>query len=623
MRRLIAITAVCAVSIGATAEAATLSLAPTSGPTGTVVNASGSGFPKLKMTTLRMCRQVVRNSFKTTSKGKFFNKTFAVPSACAADTRRVTATTATGVTASASFNVTAPPPADRDRDGVPDSSDQCPDVAGPAPSGCPPATGYTTVPPDGGAGYYGRFASPLSSGPGYFPIGVWGAYDQTQANMDKDAAVGINTYVWAADSNFMDDIRADGRFHVIQDEGSRTNVGSETAGWLLGDEIDMTRGPGACPGAIDSIKAGLPADGRLRYANYGKGVLIWGATGYNGHNDTSSACFVNRQDLTSADLYWFTDPYETNHPQSGTAWGYGWSVERMRMLDAKDGKRQPIWNFVEVGCPFSNGGCITPAQIRAAVWHSIIAGARGIIYFNHSFGGPCPTHHVLRSSCGDYPAVQAEVAKTNALVEKLAPVLNSPTVTSGFEHSPTVRATAKLTGDTFHVIAGSAENAVSQATFELPVGDTVATVVGEDRTLSVTAGAFSDSFANGNSVHAYRIDSGSTFGSPVSSEFSFGKTKRNLKKGWARLAVRVPGPGELRLKKTRRVRRASNPAAEAGTVGLQIRPRGKARRKLKTAGHRNRTLRARVTAKVTYTPSGGQPNTESRNVRLKRRNSGG
>ena len=37
---------------------------------------------------------------------------------------------------------------------------------------------------------------------------------------------------------------------------------------------------------------------------------------------------------------------------------------------------------------------ITPPQIRAAVWHSLIAGARGIIYFNHSFGGhvPVATH---------------------------------------------------------------------------------------------------------------------------------------------------------------------------------------------------------------------------------------
>ena len=92
---------------------------------------------------------------------------------------------------------------------------------------------------DGGAGYYGQFSNGLPADPSYFPIGVWGSYNHTQANRDLDAAAGINTYVWAADNSFMPAIRSDGRFRVIQDEGNRTNVGPETAGWLLTDEIDM------------------------------------------------------------------------------------------------------------------------------------------------------------------------------------------------------------------------------------------------------------------------------------------------------------------------------------------------------------------------------------------------
>ena len=51
----------------------------------------------------------------------------------------------------------------------------------------------------------------------------------------------------------------------------------------------------------------------------------------------------------------------------------------------------PVWDFVETGHPFDNNmdgnRSIAPAEIRAAVWHSIIAGARGILYFQHSFGG--------------------------------------------------------------------------------------------------------------------------------------------------------------------------------------------------------------------------------------------
>jgi hypothetical protein len=65
-------------------------------------------------------------------------------------------------------------------------------------------------PADGGIDFYGQFSNPFPTSPDWFPIAVWGSYDHTQANRDLDAEAGINTYVWVADSSFMDDIRADG-----------------------------------------------------------------------------------------------------------------------------------------------------------------------------------------------------------------------------------------------------------------------------------------------------------------------------------------------------------------------------------------------------------------------------
>ena len=72
---------------------------------------------------------------------------------------------------------------------------------------------------------------------------------------------------------------------------------------LLGDEMDMTLGPSACPSATNNAKTALPNDGRARYANYGKGVAIW-------NTDAQAACWVNQQDITSVDMYWHTDPNE-------------------------------------------------------------------------------------------------------------------------------------------------------------------------------------------------------------------------------------------------------------------------------------------------------------------------
>ena len=81
---------------------------------------------------------------------------------------------------------------------------------------------------DGGDAYYGTFSSGLPTRASYFPIAVWGSFNQTRTNRDLDAAAGINTYVWVADDSFMDEIRADGRFRVIQDQTqNRSAVGSE------------------------------------------------------------------------------------------------------------------------------------------------------------------------------------------------------------------------------------------------------------------------------------------------------------------------------------------------------------------------------------------------------------
>jgi hypothetical protein len=368
---------------------------------------------------------------------------------------------------------------------------------------------------DGGTGYYGQFSNPLPTGAGYFPIGVWGSYNQTQANRDLDADVGINLYVWAADPGFLDEIRADSRFRAITEPGS-PNVGSETVAWLLGDELDMTEGPSGC-NTIKARKAALP-DSRAAYANYGKGIFPGWET------DAQFSCFVEAQELVSDDIYWFSDPnvctsmsegpslFGLNRPltqaECRRAANYGYIVDRMRALDARDGQRKPIWNFVEVSHPFNEAPPqspnITDAQIRAAVWHSIIAGARGIIYFQHSFGlnQPCyGDHHTLRSNCHGH---RAAVRDVNAQVKSLAPVLNAPFDDAYASASASVRAMAKLYNGTHYIFAGSRENVASTATFSVASGQT-ATVVGEGRSIPITNGRFTDSFANGNTIHIYRI----------------------------------------------------------------------------------------------------------------------
>jgi hypothetical protein len=389
----------------------------------------------------------------------------------------------------------------------------------------PPGT-VTLQQVDGGPGYYGRFANALPTDPSFFPVGVWGEYDQSQAGkMNLDAAAGINTYVWAADSNAMSVIRADGRFHVIQDAGAQANVGSETSGWLLSDEDDMRDGSTAstCPGTLSSERGGLRADGRMRTANFGKGLALapkGNEFTFNWWADAAEQnCWTNGVDLDSTDLYWFTDPY-TSSANSHFGYLYGDNIRNLRHADASDGVMHPHWGFVETAWPFNltaadGARSILPAEMNSAVWHQMIAGARGLIWFQHAFGGPCQNDsHTIQSNCaGTRPMATA----VDAQLKALAPVLNASSVTGSWSKTGDVEASVKWANGHFYVIAGSRKGATSM-TFSMPcVGDGTAVQVSDgsattSRSVSVSGGSFTDSFADKNSVHIYRIDGGSSCG---------------------------------------------------------------------------------------------------------------
>jgi CSLREA domain-containing protein len=98
-----------------------------------------------------------------------------------------------------------------------------------------------------------------------------------------------------------------------------------------------------------------------------------------------------------------------------------------------------------------------------------------------------------------------------------------------------------------------------------------------------------------------------------SNDFSFGKVNRNKKKGTAKLTVKVPGPGELELAKTKQLKSRQKRADAAGKEKLKLKPRLRAKKRLDERG------KVRINAKVTYTPDGGKPNTQSKRIKLIKR----
>ena len=166
-----------------------------------------------------------------------------------------------------------------------------------------PAVQFRNV--DGGEDYYSRFSNAIPSDPNYFPLGVWFESVISQADIDIDKDAGLNLYVVLTINSNLSLVQKNGLRAILQPEWrtSQSAINSSAgAGWLLFDEIDMQQGPSQGYTTLNNVLAQLPNDLRMRYNNYGKGVMFW-------EKDEQARRFVNDfQQVVSNDSYWFTDP---------------------------------------------------------------------------------------------------------------------------------------------------------------------------------------------------------------------------------------------------------------------------------------------------------------------------
>jgi hypothetical protein len=102
-----------------------------------------------------------------------------------------------------------------------------------------------------------------------------------------------------------------------------------------------------------------------------------------------------------------------------------------------------------------------------------------------------------------------------------------------------------------------------------------------------------------------------------SNSFTFGKAKLNKKKGTATLTINVPNPGELSASgkgvKAAAAGATISKAVTPGAAQLLIKAKGKKKRKLNEKG------KVKLNVAVTYTPTGGDPSTQSIKVKLKKK----
>jgi hypothetical protein len=442
--------------------------------------------------------------------------------------------------------------------------------------------GVTLRQVDGGPHYFAGISPRSAWMDRHILLGAWLEQPLGAADVAYDRAAGANIYWNLAGSPIAADCggspcRAD--YNVIRRGGMHVsapdvtvNSGFETVAYEGWDEADLQFGPGwgawdgkthkcvtshghqvACgytvarwfysgmPASLGS--PGYPVTHTVKHQGYGKGVLFF-------ETPKQAAVFLRFSDILSADSYWMTDsslnlpsqggcalfPKSRNICNNGSGSGltnaqralpanYAYNVTKLESLQRMNGPLRPVIVDIETGCPGFGDKCTNPAAMTAAAWHALIAGARGILWFQHNFGGPCvDDRSIIDGSnpadkmykCQQSPGVTLHhmvqaLTRFNTEVNKLDAVLLSPFADHYVTAKGDVSVMAKYSNGQFYIFAGSGRpgdppSPGQRVTFRLAgAPNTSVTVLNEHRTLRVTNGEFSDTFANANTIHIYRV----------------------------------------------------------------------------------------------------------------------
>ena len=412
---------------------------------------------------------------------------------------------------------------------------------------------------DGGPTYYAGhgFTYAVNAGwdnPSFFPIGLWLAPMLSQSDANRWLDLNLNTAFLVTGNSNLSLLRSNGIWLVgnAGEFGSGTQYGTETVGLLGGDEnwfASVSLIASTANSVQDHRFWWLQSDWHIsafgRAIDTGQGILPMSQI-MSQQQPTPNGT-TRHFDIMSADIYWEVAAHEFTHGV-GDILSIGGQIYRLgRKMTSDEALRPahygdqidlfrsfqstypaPIMQFVENGEPGnagSNSDYITPSEMNAAVWASIIHGARGIIYFNHTFCGSHQSHDNLAQlfyktvQPGQTISIYDQVKVTNGLVRFLAPVINSPFAIGYVSVNPAASdfggfdVMAKWYNNSqFYIFAMPrySESLTDQtATFTIKnTGATDVTVVNENRTIPITNGGtqFTDTFATGNTVHIYRLN---------------------------------------------------------------------------------------------------------------------
>jgi hypothetical protein len=368
---------------------------------------------------------------------------------------------------------------------------------------------------------YAGWTRGIPTDPGFFPISVWlqGSWHATEM-----AALGINIYVG---NNAGTDPLAASDLATLKAAGLRAIVGQDSVGmqnvddttivgwWMTPDEPDNAQpassggyGPPVAPSTLVTQYSSYKAADSTRpiYLGLGQGVAYDGWEG-RGSNAPPESQYVPAGDIVDFDIYPYNNCGGDSNEQvtCGQFWLNAFGVDRLHQWSNRG---QAAWTDIETTVIAANTTTgPTPAQTRSEVWLALIHGASGITYFVDTWNPSFREDGIFAD-----PAMVTAVTALNAQIQSLAPELNSATLpglvtVTSKTTATTIDSMVKASGTTLYVFSAVSRAGTTTGSFAIQgmTGNETATVVGESRTVAVTAGAFSDAFA-ANDVHIYSID---------------------------------------------------------------------------------------------------------------------
>jgi hypothetical protein len=335
------------------------------------------------------------------------------------------------------------------------------------------------------------------------PKFIVGVYMQPPDTFDVWRARGVNTLVGyesrggsISNKDWSDAAAAKGLFYIRRPPGV-VEIGADAQdpnllAWMHDDEPDVKKPPTDPEKLLADYKMWKAMGPNVPvFVNFSGGHVLGGKVGKETYAE-----YMKAADWFGNDFY----PV-TGYNRPDWLWKVGAAVDQLREWSGG----RPQFAFIETSAqrlswtPKTTRG-VTPDELRALLWHSVIHGANGVVYFPQQIGEGFKYDATPQR-------VALEMSKQNRRLTELGDVLSGPQNPKEFkaEAASPLEVGWRVAGNKAYVVALNFSDDVAKARPIKVTGGAVASALWETRDLPISNWAITDHFGPYD-VHLYVIE---------------------------------------------------------------------------------------------------------------------